>query len=402
MVLLKDSKKKILRLSALQRKKTKIVAGIMSGTSVDSIDVAIVKIHHSGLQTRVEPLVFRSHRYPKGIKELVLSNSLPGTGSVDLICRMNILLARLFVNAVIRTARSANLRLAEIDLIGSHGQTIHHLPRSATMAGITFGSTLQIGDPSTIAALTGIPTVGNFRTADMALGGQGAPLVPYVDFLLCRSAKKTRLLLNLGGIANITVLPRNCQSTDVFAFDTGPANMVIDALMNKYFDKPFDKNGAVARRGHVQTSLLDAMMSHPYFGMKPPKSTGREVFGEMFLQRIQEHTKPFKTEDIIATATYFTAVSVYNQYVRFVKKKCRIDELYVSGGGALNTTLMCMLSKLFAPVPVTTTEKLNISSDGKEAICFAILANETISEIPANLPRVTGAKRPTLLGSICL
>jgi anhydro-N-acetylmuramic acid kinase len=236
----------------------------------------------------------------------------------------------------------------------------------------------------------------------MAVGGQGAPLVPYFDYVLCRSQSKNRILLNLGGIANFTLLPKNCTARQVTAFDTGPANMVIDALTQKFYGKKFDSNGTLALRGRVLPSLLAWMMAHPYFKRRPPKSTGREEFGEAFVKRLLKQAKGVAKADILATATEFTAYSIYTQYKRFVARGMKVDELLVSGGGAYNRAMMNSLRQHFAPASVNTTEDIGISSDAKEAMLFALLANETIAENPSNIPSVTGATKQVVLGKICL
>jgi anhydro-N-acetylmuramic acid kinase len=247
-----------------------------------------------------------------------------------------------------------------------------------------------------------VPTVGDFRVGDVALGGQGAPLVPYIDFLLLRSSTKTRGLLNIGGIANITVLPKNCRPEDIQAFDTGPGNMVVDALVKRFYHKPYDRNGKVAMRGKTSEPLVQRLADHPFVRKNPPKSTGREDFGEKFINRVLRLGSSLRRQDLLATVAELTAYCVYENYVRFIEKKVRLDELIVSGGGAHNKAIMTGLQKYFRPTPVRKIEEYGISSDTKEAICFALLANETISGNPGNVPAVTGAKSCTLLGKICL
>jgi anhydro-N-acetylmuramic acid kinase len=388
--------------SHLISKKKRLVVGLMSGTSVDCIDAALLSITGSGTSTKFKQLAFVSHPYPKGFREYVLKNSLPGTGSVDTISTLNILIAQFFVDAVKAVAHKARIPLTKIDVIGSHGQTVHHLPTAQRLFGKSVRSTLQIGDPSTIAKLTGIVTVGDFRTGDMALGGQGAPLVPYFDFLAFRSAKKSRALLNIGGIANITLLRKNCLVRDVLAFDTGPGNMIIDALIKKLYRKEFDENGAVASTGRILTDVIRFMLAHPYLKQAPPKSTGREMFGKMFVDEILRRTHGARKQDIIATITEFTPLTIYQQYTQFLRRRCRLNELIVSGGGAHNGYIMDALRRYFAPAQIMTSDELGISSDSKEAVCFAILANETISGNPSNVPGVTGASTPAILGKICL
>jgi anhydro-N-acetylmuramic acid kinase len=378
------------------------VIGLISGTSADGIDAALVRISGSGTTTRLTQLAFGTYPYPNGFRELLLNNSLPGTGSVDLICELNILVAHFFADAAKKIARKAGIPISSIHLIGSHGQTIHHIPHLKRTFGTLVHSTLQIGDPSTIAQLTGVPTIGDFRTADMAAGGQGAPLVPYFDFLMFRSSKRSRLLLNIGGIANITALPRNCSVDDVIAFDTGPGNMIVDALMQRWFGKQFDRGGRVALGGELIPTLLLTLAAHPYFRQRPPKSTGRELFGASFLPKFRKLERTHARSDLIATATELTPFAVFDQYNRFIAPVMRPDEVLISGGGAHNRAMMEALRDYFRPVPVRQMESIGLSSDAKEAICFAVLANETIHENPSNVPPVTGARRPVVLGKICL
>jgi anhydro-N-acetylmuramic acid kinase len=261
--------------------------------------------------------------------------------------------------------------------------------------------TLQIGDPSVVAALTGITTVGDFRIADMAVGGQGAPLVPYFDWLMFRSRRKNRLLLNIGGIANITLLPKNCAPEEVTAFDTGPGNMVVDSLMHEFYGKPYDQDGRVAATGAVSLELFHAMALHPYLRQRPPKSTGREEFGEEYLQKLLRSAKGYDREDIVATASQFTAYAVFDGYRRFVGPRMQADEIIVSGGGARNRFFLDELQRYFSSSAVRRIEEFGMSGDAKEAICFGVLAHETMAGNAANLPLVTGARKRVVLGKIC-
>ena len=259
----------------------------MSGTSADGTDAALVRISGSGTSTRITQLAFDTYPYPAGLRKLVLDISVPGRGSVDLLCELNILIAHFFSDAVKKIARKARVKLSDIDLIGSHGQTVQHLPRPKRTFGKVVRSTLQIGDPSTIAKLTGIPTVGDFRVADMAVGGEGAPLVPSFDYLMFRSKTKNRILLNLGGIANFTALAKNCSVTQVQAFDTGPANMIIDALMMQLYRKKYDAGGRIALRGSIVPELLFDLLYRNFqpftlvfllFGFPAKLSVGQTLF----------------------------------------------------------------------------------------------------------------------------
>lgn len=389
-------------LTELINKKNKLVIGLMSGTSADGIDAALVSINGSGEKTKFNLISFKTYSYPKKLKEAILNNSNPGTGSVDIISTLNFAIAYYFSEAAKKVVRSAKLKMEEVDLIGSHGQTIHHIPNGKKLAGKNFSSTLQIGDPAVIAKLTGVATVGDFRTGDVALGGQGAPLVPYFDWIVFKSKTKNRALLNIGGISNITLLPKNCKVKNVSAFDTGPGNMIIDALMKKFFNKPFDLNGETANKGVIILPLFKELIKHPYFKKSLPKSTGREEFGKKFVDKILRLSKGYSKVDIIATVSELTAFSIFSQYKMFAQKLCPIDELIVSGGGAKNLFIMEGLEHYFRKVKLKKSDLVGINSDAKEAVCFAVLANETISGNPSNIPNVTGAKKQTILGKICL
>ena len=384
------------------KKKIKRIVGLMSGTSADGIDAVVVEVTGNGIHTKLKQLAFATYPYPKGFKEFLLKNSDRATARLDEVARLNVLVAGLFADAAKKIVRKAGFRLKEIDLIGSHGQTIQHLPEFQKMFGKIFRSTLQVGSPAIIAKLTGVATVGDFRIGDVAVGGSGAPLVPYFDYVMFRSPKINRALLNIGGIANITVLPKTCNLQDVFAFDTGPGNMLIDTLIQKFFGKFYDDCGDIASQGEIIPSLLHWMMKHPYLKRRLPKSTGREVFGNDFVQQILHRTRGQRKEDIVATVSEFTALSIYDNYLKFIRRKTKFDELLVSGGGVHNRYIMNALRRYFSSVRVAPIENLGFSSDAKEAICFAVLANETIAGNPTNVTRVTGARKPTVLGTICL
>ena len=383
-------------------KPPRIIAGLISGTSADGIATVIIQLSERNEMLTVKELGFANIPYPRGLQKTILANSLPGTGSVDRISTLHAAIGVAFARALRTTARKARIPLSSIDLIGSHGQTVHHLPDPQNVHGIRVRSTLQLGDPSVIAQEMRIPVVGDFRTADMAVGGQGAPLVPFLDYLLFRSSKQSRLVLNLGGIANFTALPRSCSVDDVIAFDTGPANMIIDALAQEEFGRSYDKNGARARKGTVDTDVLRWMMTHPYLKLKPPKSTGREMFGADYLRKFRRRAKNVSRDDRLATATEFTARSIFDQYTRFVRRRSPATEVLVSGGGTHNTFLMERLQHAFGSIPVRPTTTAGFSVDAKEALLFAVLAYWTALGRPSNLPRVSGAKRSVILGKICL
>ncbi|CUS94984.1 anhydro-N-acetylmuramic acid kinase [Candidatus Kryptonium thompsonii] len=275
------------------------------------------------------------------------------------------------------------------------------MPGEVEISGYKVKGTLQIGDPGVIAKLTGIPTVGNFRVGDMALCGEGAPLVPYFDYIIFTSDSLNRLVLNIGGIANFTVLKKGCDVEDVIAFDTGPGNMVIDALVKIFFNQDYDEDGKIAQSGKVSEDLLGKMMEHPFITKKPPKSTGREEFGSAFVNQILKWGKELSlpAEDIVATATEFTVYAIFENYKTFIKPYTQIDEIIVSGGGAKNKFMIKSLEKYFQ-VPVRLTDEFGISSEAKEAICFAVFANEAVAGNPVNITSVTGANKRTILGGI--
>lgn len=391
-------------LHRIQAKSERLIIGLMSGTSVDGVDAALVKILDSGWQTHLELLRFITFPYPPGCKEKILEISTPGRGSVEDICRMHVVIGEVFAEAALTLIREAGLSPQQIDLIGSHGQTVQHLPNEIEMFGHKIRATLQLGEPSVISKRTGIITVADFRPADLALGGQGAPLIPYFDFILFRSSEKNRALLNLGGIANFTILKKNCRIEDVIAFDTGPANMLIDAIMQRLFNEPFDRDGKTARSGKVNEELLGKSLQYPFFKKPPPKSTGREEFGATFCESFLREAERLQlsTKDIVATAAELTARTVWQNYQDFVEPVTAIDEMIVSGGGAKNAFIVDSLQEKFRGVEVRLIDDFGIPSDAKEAMCFAVLANETIAGNPNNVPAATGARQPTILGKICL
>jgi len=394
-------------LQRLWEKETRIVAGLMSGTSLDGVDAAIARIEGSGRALKLEQLAFVSVPYPEELRRVLLFNSAPETSDVKELSQLNFRVVREYVSALQEAARAAGIALEEIDLIGAHGQTVHHVPDAEACAGEPTVSTLQIGDPSVLANLVRIPVVGDFRVADMALGGQGAPLVPYFDYAVFTDERETRGLLNLGGIANITVLPKSGEIADVLAFDTGPANMVIDQLTARFYGEQYDRDGRHASNGRVIDELLDVLMEDRYFAQPPPKSTGRERYGAAYLKAFLAGDRTVRRpsvspDDLIATATALTARSVYDAYERFIRDRHTLDVLIVSGGGMHNPFLMGKLAEYFAPIPVRTVEEYGIDSDAKEALCFAVLAHEAVNGVPTSMPSVTGASRATLLGKMCI
>ena len=380
-----------------------LVLGMMSGTSADGIDVALARISGAPPNLSAKLIGHASVRFPGQLRKEILrvGEQLPISASA--LSQLNFRLGVLFADAALAACRKFRVARARISLIGSHGQTIFHQGWPVPCFGSPTASTLQIGEPSVIAARTGIATIGDFRPADMALGGQGAPLVPYVDYLLYRHARLGRVSLNLGGIANITVLPRAAKPQQVFAFDTGPANMLIDALVLHFTRRQrFDKNAQLAAQGRSNPALLDEFLRDPYLKLVPPKSTGREYYGHTYLKKIlalgrRHRAKP---NDLIRAATIFTALSVVDALNRFVLKKEKIDQLIVSGGGAHNPLILAQLSAALPGIEVLPSSRLGVPEDAKEAFAFALLAYETFHQRPSNLPSATGARGPAILGKI--
>ncbi len=374
------------------------IAGLMSGTSLDGIDAALVKVCGSGLETEMEIMEFITYPFPKDIESEIIQSLSVENSNVQLICSLNFKLGKLFAEAVKEVCKKANLPLEKLDLIGSHGQTIYHQPQKENQF---IPSTLQIGEAAVIAHDTDTMVVSNFRTMDMAAGGQGAPLVPYTEYILYRSETKGRLLQNIGGIGNVTVLPRGASLGDMEAFDTGPGNMIIDEVCRQLFGVNYDKGGRIAKQGKVNEELLAYCMNHPYIMSAPPKSTGRELFGKQYVLKLLEEFKTLSKEDIVTTVTMFTAKSIVANYQAYVFQKTTIDEVIIGGGGSYNQTLLEMIQNLLGnSVKVMTQEELGYSSESKEAVAFALLANETYHGNAGNVPSATGAKQAVILGSL--
>jgi anhydro-N-acetylmuramic acid kinase len=372
------------------------VVGLMSGTSLDGIDAALVKINDFGENTKVELISFVNEEISEEIKSEIRDCFSVEKSNVELICSLNFKLGYLFADAAKSVCKKAGIKFEDLDLIGSHGQTAFHIPKPYDNFA---KSTLQIGEPAVIAYETGVTVVSNFRTMDMAAGGEGAPLVPYTEYLLYRS-EKSRALQNIGGIGNVTVLPANCTLDQMYAFDTGPGNMIIDEVTKRLKGVPYDKGGLIAALGTVNIELLDELMSVDYIKQVPPKSTGRELFGSQFVDKLLEKWSHLKAEDLIATVTAFTAKSIAENYRSFVFNNSKIDEVILGGGGSYNNTLVNMIKEYLPECSVLIQEDLGYSSDAKEAIAFAVLANETINHNCGNVIGATGAKKRVVLGNI--
>jgi len=376
-----------------------LLLGLMSGTSADAIEVALASA------TPPKLLAHTTCPLPAPIRAEILRIAEGAPASAAQISQLNFRLGHAFADAALAALRQFKVSPSRIALIGSHGQTIFHQGRPVPFLGHPTASTLQIGEPAIIAARTGITTIADFRPADIAVGGQGAPLVPFADYLLYSHAKLGRVSLNLGGIANITVIPANATPAQIFAFDTGPANMLIDALVAHFTHGRchFDKDARLARKGRAIPALLNELLDDPYLRQPPPKSTGREYYGAAYVQKLLRLAKKHRAHpnDLLRSVTLFTALSVVDALHRFVLPRTKIHQLIVSGGGAHNPLIMAQLAAALAPIEVLPSPELGIPEDAKEAYAFALLAYETFHQRPSNLPSATGALRPAVLGKIC-
>lgn len=374
----------------------KYAVGLMSGTSLDGIDAALVSIEGSGVDTKLKLIEFINEEIPLNLKNKIRDCCSLLNSNVEKICSLNFEMGYVFADAVKKVCSKADLDLKELDFIGSHGQTIYHIPKRNEAI---LRSTLQIGEPAVIAYETNTKVVSNFRTMDMAAGGEGAPLVPYTEYILYR-CKKNRALQNIGGIGNVTVIPAMCSLEDVYAFDTGPGNMIIDEVTQRLKGVSYDKGGVFAASGKVNESILNELLDMDYIRMSPPKTTGRELFGSQFVDKLLLKFAHAAADDMIATVTMFTAKSISENYRKFVFSKNKIDEVIIGGGGSYNKTLISMLKKLLPECSILTGEDIGMSSDAKEAIAFAVLANETLNGSCGNVMGATGAKKRVILGNI--
>ena len=378
------------------------VIGLMSGTSADGVDAALVEIHGHGLTTRVQVLAHATYPYDAALRAQILAASTPQSSSVDLICHLNFTVGECFAEAAIAVARRAGMPLDQIDLIGSHGQTIYHIPQASSVPPRR-PSTLQVGEPCVIAERTGITTVADFRPRDMAAGGLGAPLAPYGHYLLFAAPQRPKLVQNIGGIANVTVLAE-ADMHSLLAFDTGPGNMLIDEALRHFSggQQHYDAGGQMAAQGRVHQELLAALLAHPFIAQPPPKATGREAFGQALFHTVLERANAFglSPADVVCTCTAFTAASILLNYQRFIWPRWTIAEVIVCGGGVYNAELMRRLREGVQPCLVTTPETYGYPNEALEAILFALLAYATVHGQPANIPGATGAQRAVILGKI--
>ena len=376
-----------------------IVAGVMSGTSADGVDVAVVRIQGRGSYLSFDLLVHDYSEYPKPIRQAVLAAMNASKINVAELSRLNFRLGAFYADAVARAQKKAG---KDLDLVGCHGQTIYHQGTAEPYLGEKIACTWQTGEGSVVAARLRVPVVSDFRPADMAAGGKGAPLVPLLDYAIFRSKHKGMIVQNIGGIANLTAVPADAQPDEMTAFDTGPGNMVIDRLMQKLFNKPYDAEGKVARRGKVLQPVLEGALGASYFKLAPPKTAGREEFGSGYAQAFLRRCGKAANADVIATATALTAASMAHALKRYVLRQGEYRDWVVSGGGTQNATLMEMLNQeaVRLGLGLKHSDDFGVPSQAKEAVAFALLAYQTWNGQPGNVPSATGAQRPVVLGKI--
>jgi anhydro-N-acetylmuramic acid kinase len=381
------------------------VMGMMSGTSADGIDVALVRV--TGAPLSISARLDRHHHvpFPARVREDILRLSNGTATTTEEVSRLNFVLGEEFARAALLACRQWRMPLGKIDLIGSHGQTVFHQGKASQNGGTRrVASTLQIGEPSIIAERTGITTIADFRPADMAAGGQGAPLVPFVDYLLYRHAKHGRVALNIGGIANVTVIPASAPVQDVFGFDTGPGNMIVDALVESFTRgrQHYDRDARIALRGKMIPALLDKMMREPYLRKGPPKTAGREQFGRGYAEAILAWGRGHRArpEDIVRTATLFTSLSIADAFREFILPRARVDQLIVAGGGARNPLIFAQLAAAMPEIEMIPADRFGVRAEAKEAFAFAVLAYAAYHGCTNNLPAATGARHAAVLGKL--
>lgn len=371
--------------------------GIMSGTSLDGVDTVLVEIENHGINTKLKVIEYNEYPMPASTRMKIKQVCDEKNSHVDLICSLNFEIGYLFVEAVKRLLEKANFNSSQLDFIATHGQTIYHIP---FQRDDLISSTLQIGEPAILAYEFNTTVISNFRVMDMAAKGQGAPLVPYSEYILYSEKGKNIALQNIGGIGNVTLLNEDLDIDHIEAFDTGPGNMMINEACRLLYNQPFDHDGYHASQGHIIDEMLEELMNHPYMNKLPPKSTGREEFGENYVKELIEKYNGYDKNDYIKTFTYFTAKSIEYHYRRDIMSKCHLDKVIVGGGGSHNQTLMKMIKALLYDIEVYTQDEIGYSSDAKEAIAFAILGNETLHQHFSNVKSATGAMHNVVLGNI--
>lgn len=369
--------------------------GIMSGTSLDGIDVALVDINGVDEETTVRLIDFKTVTMSERLKNRIKEQLIPELSSVDKLCSLNFELSVEFADAVLQICKANRINSYDLKFVASHGQTLFHQPFSTNDL---VASTLQLGEPAILAEKLKTTIISNFRSRDMAVGGQGAPLVPYSEYLLYRKKDTTVFLQNIGGIGNVTILLANCHLDDVVAFDTGPGNMIIDGLCQYFYHKNYDDNGYYSSQGQINSEVLAELKEHPYLKLPFPKTTGREIFGQQYVDYLVKKYNNVSANDLIATVTYFTAycIAYHIQKIDYNGKA----ELIIGGGGSYNTTLVNFIKQLLVNVDVKIQEEVGLSSEAKEAIAFAVLGNQTLHYKCSNVPSATGAHKAVMLGSV--
>lgn len=389
-------------LAVVRKKPSRLVIGLMSGTSADGIDAVLAEVSGSRETLKVRQLSFLYLPFDMQVRQRILKVAEGDSGGARELCCLHFLLGNLYADACLALCHQAGVSPEEIDLVGNHGQTVWHMPLEETYLGHAVRGTLQIGEDAVIAQALGCPVVGDFRVRDLAAGGMGAPLVPYADYLLYHDPSRTVALQNIGGIGNITLLPRDAGPEGILAFDTGPGNMVMDALVYRLTDGAarFDAGGALAASGRVSHRLLEHMMQDPYLSRKPPKTTGREAYGSAYVEELLAYARreDISLLDVLSTATRFTAETIAYGIRHF--STVYPERLVIGGGGSHNQTLLKYLGECLPGVDILTNEEIGYDSDAKEAAAFAVLANEAVMGVPNNMPSATGAFGPVVMGKI--
>lgn len=374
-----------------------LAVGLMSGTSLDGVDTVLCEISGQDESTKVKQLYFKTYDIPESLRTKIRKCCSRELIPVDLICSLNFELGYLFADSVKSLCKDANVKLEDLSFIASHGQTIFHIPKPYDDY---VPSTLQIGEAAIIANECKTKVISNFRVMDMAVGGEGAPLVPYSETLLYSEKNQAVALQNIGGIGNVTVLPKKGDTKKVIAFDTGPGNMMIDEAVRTFYGKKYDTDGYYARQGNLISSLAAELKDHPYFNLEIPKTTGREMFGEHFTKSILEKYHSCEPNDLIHTFTWFTAYSIAYHYKKYLISEYGLKKCIIGGGGAYNSYLLELIRNEIPEVTVMTQEEHGFSSEAKEALAFVILGNQTYHRSPSNVPSATGAKKSVILGQI--
>ena len=374
-----------------------LAVGLMSGTSLDGVDTVLCEISGQDESTKVKQLYFKTYDIPESLRTKIRKCCSRELIPVDLICSLNFELGYLFADTVKSLCKDANVKLEDLSFIASHGQTIFHIPKAYDDY---VPSTLQIGEAAIIANECKTKVISNFRVMDMAVGGEGAPLVPYSETLLYSEENQAVALQNIGGIGNVTVLPKKGNTKKVIAFDTGPGNMMIDEAVRTFYGKKYDTDGYYARQGNLIPSLAAELKEHPYFNLEIPKTTGREMFGEHFTKSILEKYHSCEPNDLIHTFTWFTAYSIAYHYKKYLISEYGLKKCIIGGGGAYNSYLLELIRNEIPEVTVMTQEEHGFSSEAKEALAFVILGNQTYHRSPSNVPSATGAKKSVILGQI--